>query len=149
MTKVDDLETYILDGKEYLSTYSIRKLLAKVGHLGFTKYACEEVLKRFRIQTDTQTDQTPKQKIINKTNSANPPLEQNFIDDPVELLTSVCKRSLNKPNPDARWASILLTLLDKTNKLEYKDVEEAKLQNKLRTKSISELILSKKQLMKL
>ncbi len=59
MTKVDDLETYILDGKEFLSTYSIRKLLVKVEGLGFTKYACEEVLKRFRNRTESQTDQTP------------------------------------------------------------------------------------------
>ena len=88
MTKVDDLETYILDGKEYLRTYSIRKLHAKVEDLGFTKYACEEVLKRFRIQTDTQTVQTPKKKIpkSNKKtdtetkggNSHNPPINQDI-----------------------------------------------------------------------
>jgi len=31
-----------------------------------------------------------------------------YIDDPDELLYSVSIRELNKPNPDARWATILL-----------------------------------------
>ena len=38
-----------------------------------------------------------------------PPQDENgFIDDPDELLISVAIRELNKPNPDPRWASILL-----------------------------------------
>lgn len=31
-----------------------------------------------------------------------------FIDDPNELLMSVAIRELNRPNPDSRWASILI-----------------------------------------
>lgn len=95
--------------------------------------------------------QTPKQKTNGKKKTPSPSYSPTIelIDDPVELLTSTCVRELNKKAPDSRWASILLTLLDKTNKLEYKDVEEAQLQNQLRTKSISELISSKKQLIKL
>lgn len=32
-----------------------------------------------------------------------------FIDDSDELLLSVAKRELNKPNPDPRWANILIS----------------------------------------
>ena len=39
-----------------------------------------------------------------KSNSIPP----TFIDDPDELLLSVAIRELNKPNPDPRWATILL-----------------------------------------
>jgi len=112
---------------------------------------CEKCKYRYYIQTQ----KTQKEKVIekitksNQKNSSQPPQEKNFIDDPVELLTSSCMRQLNKQDPDARWASILLTLLDKTNKLEYKDIEEAQLQNQLKAKSISELISSKKKLIKL
>ena len=35
--------------------------------------------------------------------------EQRFIDDPDELLTSVAIRELNKPDPDPRWANILIS----------------------------------------
>ena len=48
-----------------------------------------------------------KQKIPKSTNK-NPPQETSFIDDPNELLLSVAIRELNKPNPDPRWASILI-----------------------------------------
>jgi len=37
-----------------------------------------------------------------------PPRTDDFIDDPDELLMSVSIRQLNKPDPDARWASILI-----------------------------------------
>lgn len=72
-----------------------------------------------------------------------------FIDDPVELLTDVCIRKLNAPDPDSRWASILLQLLDKTNNLEFKDRSEAQLRSQLKNKSISDLISSKKKLIEL
>ena len=108
MTKVDDLESYIRNGKEFLSTYSIRKLLAEVKDLGFSKYACEEVLKRFRHQTNNKTNQTPKKK-----NRSSQPISPKidalrFIDDPDELLLSTAIRELNKPSPDPRWATILI-----------------------------------------
>jgi len=43
-----------------------------------------------------------------KSTKKNPPQEISFIDDPNELLLSVAIRELNKPNPDPRWASILI-----------------------------------------
>jgi hypothetical protein len=45
-----------------------------------------------------------------------PPLIEDYKDDPDELLHSLCVRELNKPNPDVRWASILLTLLKERGK---------------------------------
>lgn len=39
----------------------------------------------------------------------NTPQEPRFIDDPDELLLSVAVRELNKPNPDPRWANVLIT----------------------------------------
>ena len=57
-----------------------------------------------------------KSKIKNKPNStqkqsiSDPPQETTgFIDDPNELLMSVAVRELNKPNPDPRWANILIS----------------------------------------
>ena len=148
MTKVDDLEGYIRNGKMYLSTYSIRKLLSEVEELGFTKYACEEVLKRFRSQAVTQTDQTPKQNIINKSENQHskviPPT--NFIDDPNELLMSCAVRELNKPRPDVQWGRILLTILEKTNRLETKTEQEVMIRKKLVKYSSNQLIELRKRL---
>jgi len=47
-------------------------------------------------------------KKIPKSTTKTPPQETSFIDDPNELLLSVAIRELNKPNPDPRWASILI-----------------------------------------
>ena len=45
----------------------------------------------------------------NTKSTINPPqTEPSFIDDPDELLLSVAIRELNKPDPDPRWASILI-----------------------------------------
>ena len=43
------------------------------------------------------------------SNNAPPSHPPTFIDDPDELLMSVAKRMLNKPDPDPRWANILLS----------------------------------------
>lgn len=144
MTKVDDLETYILDGKEYLSTYSIRKLHTKVEHLGFTKYACEEVLKRFRIQTDTQTDQTPKQKIIKKGHDQSSAriVSSQYIDDPDELLMSVAIRELNREHPDPRWASILINCKKEKITIKGDDIESFR---KLPNEVLANLLSKSKQ----
>ena len=48
-----------------------------------------------------------KQKSIPPQNTAQE--ERPFIDDPDELLMSVAVRELNKPNPDPRWANVLIT----------------------------------------
>ena len=48
-----------------------------------------------------------------KTRSSQPILPTNketrYIDDPDELLLSTAMRELNKPNPDPRWANILIS----------------------------------------
>ena len=67
---------------------------------------------------------TPKKKNIEKSRSFIPPSDDNrFIDDPDELLMSVAVRELNKPNPDPRWASILISCKKEniTNKSELLD----------------------------
>ena len=46
-----------------------------------------------------------------------------FIDDPDELLMSVAKRMLNMPNPDPRWATILINCL-KENIQDKNEVSE-------------------------
>ena len=46
-----------------------------------------------------------------------------FIDDPDELLMSVAKRMLNMPNPDPRWATILINCL-KENIQDKNEVQE-------------------------
>lgn len=54
-----------------------------------------------------------KGKISKKKTKSIPPQDTTqqappFIDDPDELLISVAIRELNKPNPDSRWANILI-----------------------------------------
>ena len=59
-----------------------------------------------------KTQETPKKKIIEKITKSNQNTHFNpprFIDDPDELLMSVAVRELNKPNPDPRWANVLIT----------------------------------------
>ena len=61
---------------------------------------------------------SPKNNNVNTTKSnvkkksippQNTTQEYQFIDDPDELLISVAIRELNKPNPDSRWANILIS----------------------------------------
>ena len=49
---------------------------------------------------------TTKKKSIPPQNTSQ---EHKFIDDPDELLMSVSVRELNRPNPDPRWANVLIT----------------------------------------
>lgn len=42
---------------------------------------------------------------------------QYYNDDPNELLKSCCIRQLNRPDPDVRWANVLLAIMTKTNEL--------------------------------
>ena len=51
---------------------------------------------------------SPKKKVIEKVQDNPPPLNRVYTDDPDELLMSVAIRELNKPQPDPRWASILI-----------------------------------------
>lgn len=67
---------------------------------------CEECKHRYYITTQkTQKD------VIKKTHDQKPAIfdSNNFIDDPDELLMSVAVRELNRPNPDPRWANVLIT----------------------------------------
>lgn len=53
--------------------------------------------------TPTSVDTTP------SIPPQNTPQAPRFIDDRDELLLSVAMRELNKPNPDPRWANILIS----------------------------------------
>ena len=79
---------------------------------------CKKCSKDFSIDISTSEDipKIPnlyKQNILTKSNQNNPPQilanKTTFIDDPDELLMSVAVRELNKPNPDPRWANVLIT----------------------------------------
>ena len=72
---------------------------------------CKDCKKQFRIRSQIATSQTSQ-----KTQDhflANPPqIEKRndvFIDNPDELLLNTAIRELNKPNPDPRWANILIS----------------------------------------
>ena len=59
-----------------------------------------------------------------------------FIDDPDELLMSVAVRELNKPNPDPRWANVLITTR-KENIGHSK--KEGKIQSKFKSMNIKDI----------
>lgn len=112
---------------------------------------CKKCGKDFSINIETSEDipkipNLPKSKILKKTNLANPPQEEDFIDDPNELLLSCAMRELNKPTPEVRWANILLTLLDKTGRLETTTKEEVMVRSKLVKYSTNQLVELRKKL---
>jgi hypothetical protein len=64
------------------------------------------------VRNKTNSGITPKNNHNStlKPSKPSPPQETaTFIDDPNELLMSVAVRELNKPDPDPRWANILIS----------------------------------------
>lgn len=86
------------------------------------------------------------QRQTNTDNGHNILSSEDIIDDPNELLMSVATRELNRPTPDVRWASVLLSLLDKTKQLESKTQEEVMVRSKLKKFSSNHLIELRKKL---
>ena len=71
------------------------------------RITCSECKTRFYVTTQkTQTESKEKQKSIPPQDTTQEALR--FIDNPDELLLSTAIRELNKPNPDPRWATILI-----------------------------------------
>ena len=76
------------------------------GSVRKTKSRLLEVIERGET-SETQIKKIPKS--TQKPAIHSPPQEITaFIDDPNELLMSVAIRELNKPDPDPRWANILI-----------------------------------------
>ena len=70
---------------------------------------CKKCKKVFDIDNDTLIEEESVKNIeesIPPQDTTQDPLR--FIDDPNELLLSTAIRELNKPNPDPRWANILI-----------------------------------------
>ena len=88
---------------------------------------------------------TPKKKKVPKSIPPNTDQEHQFIDDPDELLISVAIRELNKPNPDSRWANILIAckkekITNKTNVIDqFKQLPTKALINLLSKNLLEEL----------
>ena len=83
-------------------------------------------IKRERELPSEQSEQPRGKKRDTSKNSIPPVAPSNphaFIDDPDELLMSVAKRMLNMPNPDPRWATILINCL-KENIQDKNEVSE-------------------------
>ena len=143
MRKFEELVNIINTKHPEWKTLSVRSLKDISGYSHDTsRLALNEV----RPNND-QTPKTTKQKIPKSTNK-NPPqgIEETFIDDPNELLMSCTMRELNKPDPDVQWGRILLTLLDKTGRLETKTAQEVMVRSKLVKYSSNQLIELRKRL---
>lgn len=67
-----------------------------------------------------------------------------YIDDPDELLLSVAVRELNRPNPDPRWANVLITTRKENIGISKK---EGNIRSKFKSMNIKDIatILSTKQ----
>jgi hypothetical protein len=63
----------------------------------------------WNLQNRSDISDINKPKSNYKSHSIPPPMEHTLIDDPDELLMSVAIRELNKPDPDPRWANILIS----------------------------------------
>lgn len=70
------------------------------------RITCKECKTRFYLLTQLTQKKKSKKKKQKSIPPQNTPLQ--FIDDPDELLLSTAIRELNKPNPDPRWATILI-----------------------------------------
>jgi len=82
------------------------------------RITCSECKTRFYLTTQKTQKGSKNHSNIPRSRDASTPLD--FIDDPDELLISVAIRELNKPNPDSRWANILIAckkekITNKTN----------------------------------
>lgn len=99
----------------------------------------------FRLHGKAQPVET-KPQIKKKTQSHIIPPEHDFIDDPNELLMDCAIRELNKQNPEVRWASILINILDKTKQLEAINKDRVEVQSKLKQYSTIDLINLRKKL---
>lgn len=86
---------------------------------------------------------TPSRPLSNKSHVIPP---NDFIDDPNELLMDCAIRELNKQNPEVRWASILINILDKTKQLEAISKDRVEVQSKLKQYSTIDLISLRKKL---
>ena len=99
------------------------------GHAQRPRIVCSKCKKKFYVSTQSTQEDIGESKINSPKNSGfspqsippqNTTQEPTFIDDPDELLISVAIRELNKPNPDSRWANILIAckkekITNKTN----------------------------------
>ena len=89
--------------------YQPRKEVPKNPHTKCSK--CKREFK-FKVGNPDKTIIEKKSKLVDKKKSIPPQnttQERPFIDDRDELLLSVAMRELNKPNPDPRWANILIS----------------------------------------
>ena len=81
----------------------------------------------------------PPKKSIDSTGS---PPSQPIIDDPDELLMSVAIRMLNKPDPDPRWANILISCKKENINIKGDDIESFR---KLPNQVLAHLLNKSKQ----
>jgi len=112
------------------------------------RIVCSKCKKKFYIGTrNTQLSTQLKQ---TKKNGSSQPVSPNidvlrFIDNPDELLLSTAIRELNKPNPDPRWATILINckkekITNKTDVMEqFKQLPTKTLLSLLKRNSLEEL----------
>ena len=103
MGKVEELTNLIETKHNEWKTLSINELR---DISSFKRWVAETVLKKYRSDNDQTNNKTSKKK---KSIPPQNTEEARFIDDPDELLISVAIRELNKPNPDSRWANILIS----------------------------------------
>ena len=90
--------------------------------------ACKKCGKQFIIKKDHVIKVEGKKKarkaVEKRVNSATSSTNTGeFIDDPDELLMSVAIRELNKPDPDPRWASILINCKKENINTKGADIE--------------------------
>ena len=138
-------------GNVYLMSQSLIAICPKCNHEELYKGTakrprihCAKCHHRYYIKTD----QTPKERITEKTRKPSQssfiPPQNDFIDDPDELLMSVAIRELNKAKPDPRWASILINCKKENISTKGDDIESFR---KLPNQVLATLLSKSKQKM--
>ena len=101
------------------------------------RITCSECKTRYYLKTQKAQIESSSQikKSIPPQNTAQE--HSRFIDDPDELLMSVAIRELNKPNPDSRWATILIACRKENIAIKSEVIDQLQ---KLPTKALTEML---------
>jgi len=112
------------------------------GHAKRPRITCSECHTRFYIST-------PKTQPIPKSNPKQPPQVEglatlpttpiNAVGDPVGFVTSIITEELMKTR-DVRWATLFVSVLRESKKLDYSTQQEVEWSNQAKSLSIEELV---------
>jgi len=121
--------------------YKPRNKLPKDPHTTCSKCGYDIRVNDNTIQKKIR-ENTPKEKVIEKSQSFTPPTTGEIVqavDDPVGFVTGIITEELMKTR-DVRWATLFVSVLRESKKLDYNTQKEIEWSNQAKQLSISDLV---------